>query len=296
MNGPTVHHVTLTVTDIHRSAEWYQMLLGPAAPVERQGPTWQRIRMQWPWGLVIGVTRHDATPGSSFDCTQPGLDHLGLACASEMDVRRWKERLDELGLEHGPLETHAYGWAVTARDPDGIAIEFFSPTAVAPPGPVIAGVGVVSIRSVPEDRSLLRSPSIYEDWGEMAPEAMTVRQERWLVELTADGATTPVGDLSARATWNGPTPGSRAYNIGISILADFRGRGIGAVAQRLLADELHDRGVVRVEASTDVGNVAEQRALRKAGFELEGVLRSAQARRDGIHDLQLWSHVVPRPE
>ena len=80
-------------------------------------------------------------------------------------------------------------------------------------------------------------------------------------------------------------------NIGITVLEAFRGRGIGTTAQRLLAEELHSRGVIRVEASTDVRNVQEQRALAKAGFVMEGVLRRAQSRRDGIHDLQLWSHI-----
>ncbi len=124
MSAPLIHHVTLTVTDTARSAQWYQRLLGPATVVERQGPTWERVRMQWTSGLVIGVTRHDTTAGS-FDCTRVGLDHLGLGCASEAEVRAWAARLEELGLEHGPLEEVSYGWAVTARDPDGIAIEFF---------------------------------------------------------------------------------------------------------------------------------------------------------------------------
>ena len=126
---PTVHHVTLTVTDVDRSARWYQALLGPAAAIPRQGPTWERIRMQWASGLVIGVTRHEATGDATFDCTVPGLDHLGLGCASADEVRAWADRLTDLGIEHGPLEEVAYGWAVTARDPDGIAIEFFCPAA-----------------------------------------------------------------------------------------------------------------------------------------------------------------------
>jgi glyoxylase I family protein len=296
VTGLSVHHVTLTVTDVDSSAQWYQRLLGPATVVARQGPSWRRIRLQWPWGLVIGVTCHDSTMESSFDCTRVGLDHLGLACADEAEVRWWLAHVDELGVEHGPLETPSYGWAVTARDPDGIAIEFFSPARAAAPRSHIDGVGLVSIRAIPEGHPRPNSPSVYEDWGEMAAEAMTMTHERWLIEVTgADGTVTPVGDMSAHAVWNGPTRGSRAFSIGISIVEDSRGLGIGAVAQRLLADELHARGVVRVEASTDVVNVAEQRALQKAGFECEGVLRSAQARRDGIHDLQVWSHIWQPP-
>lgn len=122
----TVHHITLTVLDVERSAEWYQRVLGPAEAITRAGDGWHRIRMAWPDGLVIGVTAHEATAaGDAFDARRVGLDHIGLACASEEEVRAWADRLDALGVDRGPVETVPYGWAVTARDPDGIAIEFF---------------------------------------------------------------------------------------------------------------------------------------------------------------------------
>jgi RimJ/RimL family protein N-acetyltransferase len=161
----------------------------------------------------------------------------------------------------------------------------------------IVGVGEVSIRAVDADHPRPPSPSTWDDWGEMDPAAKDMDIQRWIIEVADDtGRTCPVGDLSAHAVWYGPTPGSRALNIGISLLEDHRGQGIGAIAQRLLAEELHARGTVRVEASTDVENIAEQRALAKAGYRLEGTLRLAQARRDGLHDLQVWAHVrAPSP-
>ena len=61
------------------------------------------------------------------------------------------------------------------------------------------------------------------------------------------------------------------------------------LAQRALSDALL-QSAHRVEASTDIANVAEQRSLEKAGFLREGVLRSAQFRRDGIyHDLVMYA-------
>jgi RimJ/RimL family protein N-acetyltransferase len=92
--------------------------------------------------------------------------------------------------------------------------------------------------------------------------------------------------VSWHATHYGPTAGSRAINIGISLAPAARGRGIGSRAQRLLAEHLFaTTDVTRVEASTDVANTAEQRALERAGFTREGVIRSAQERVDGLHDL-----------
>jgi RimJ/RimL family protein N-acetyltransferase len=161
----------------------------------------------------------------------------------------------------------------------------------------IDGVGDVSIRAVAGDHPRPESASAWDDWGPMDPAAKDMDIQRWLIEVTDEtGARVTVGDLSAHAVWYGPTPGSRALNIGISLVEEQRGRGIGAIAQRLLAEELHATGTVRVEASTDVANVAEQRALAKAGFVHEGTLRLAQARRDGLHDLQVWAHVrAPQP-
>lgn len=122
----TVHHLTLTVTDKERSAAWYQAVLGPASRIERTGPGWTRVRMQWPNGLVIGVTEHEGSAGRPFDHTTTGLDHVGLDCQDEAGVRDWAARLDALGVTHGPIEVVPYGWAVTARDPDGIPLEFFA--------------------------------------------------------------------------------------------------------------------------------------------------------------------------
>jgi RimJ/RimL family protein N-acetyltransferase len=149
----------------------------------------------------------------------------------------------------------------------------------------------IVLRSVDGTAPRPHSTSIFEDWGELDPEAKDMQLERWLVLLVEDGSETAVGDMSAHAVYYGPTPGSRALNIGISLVEDHRGKGYGSIAQRLLAELLHARGTVRVEAQTDVLNIAEQRALARAGFEFEGVLRSAQGRADGIHDIQVWSHI-----
>jgi RimJ/RimL family protein N-acetyltransferase len=110
-----------------------------------------------------------------------------------------------------------------------------------------------------------------------------------LVEL-ADG--TLVGDVSYHAVKHGPGGGSVAYNVGITLLPEHRNQGLGTEAQRLLAEYLfaHTR-VERVEAGTDVENVAEQRALEKAGFTREGVLRRAQFRDGAFHDMLLYSRL-----
>jgi [ribosomal protein S5]-alanine N-acetyltransferase len=62
--------------------------------------------------------------------------------------------------------------------------------------------------------------------------------------------------------------------IGIALFPAHRGRGIGTEAQRQLVSYLfRTTTVYRLEAATEVDNLAEQRALEKVGFRREGVMR-----------------------
>jgi RimJ/RimL family protein N-acetyltransferase len=113
-----------------------------------------------------------------------------------------------------------------------------------------------------------------------------------IVELAGDGDPVPIGDVSWHAVDYGPPPASRCWNIGINLLPDWRGHGYGTRAQRLLAEHLlATTPVERIEASTDVENVAERRSLERAGFTFEGILRRAQFRAGAWHDMASYSLV-----
>lgn len=101
---------------------------------------------------------------------------------------------------------------------------------------------------------------------------------------------TPVGIVSYHQERHGPNEGSIVFNIGISIVASQRGKGYGVEAQKLLAAYLFSTyPIMRVEATTDIENIPEQRALEKAGFTREGVLRQAQWRSGRWHDQIIFS-------
>jgi RimJ/RimL family protein N-acetyltransferase len=103
---------------------------------------------------------------------------------------------------------------------------------------------------------------------------------------------TAIGTVSWRQVRYGPTPESAAWNIGISLIPEMRGLGFGSVAQRLLVGYLFaTTSVNRIEAGTDVENLAEQGSLEKAGFIREGVLRGAQYRAGAWHDLVIYAVV-----
>jgi GNAT superfamily N-acetyltransferase len=71
------------------------------------------------------------------------------------------------------------------------------------------------------------------------------------------------------------------FEIGAALLPEYRGQGLGTVAQQLLVDYLFRFTTVhRLEAGTDADNLAEQKVLERIGFTREGVLRQV-AFRDG---------------
>jgi RimJ/RimL family protein N-acetyltransferase len=99
-------------------------------------------------------------------------------------------------------------------------------------------------------------------------------------------------DRAGAVSWRRVQTGPRAFSwaIGIGLAPPFRGRGIGSAAHRLLARYLFAHAQVnRIEAVTEITNVAEQRALEKAGFTREGVLRGSTFRQGQWHDQVLYS-------
>jgi len=115
---------------------------------------------------------------------------------------------------------------------------------------------------------------------------LTDQQGRLLI-VTPDN--TVVGFVSYQVVY-GPNSGSRVYNIGIHLAPAYRKKGYGTDAQRLLAGYLFATYPIRrIEAGTDIANSAEQRALEKAGFTREGVLRQAQWRVGEWHDMVVYS-------
>ncbi len=114
------------------------------------------------------------------------------------------------------------------------------------------------------------------------------RNGELIIERLADGK--PIGHVGWHAVGYGPNAESSAWNVGIALLPEARGHGHGTDAQALLAAYLFENtDVNRIEAQTDVDNIAEQRSLEKAGFVREGTARGAQFRAGAYHDLVTYS-------
>jgi RimJ/RimL family protein N-acetyltransferase len=132
-------------------------------------------------------------------------------------------------------------------------------------------------------------PDDSSEWDQWSGEFISAHSEMHRAVIECAGEL--VGSMSWHEEMYGPTVGSLCWNIGIGLVVAWRGKGVGAAAQRALAEHLfattpHNR----VEASTDVENIAEQLALERAGFTREGIIRGAQHRADGFHhDLVSYS-------
>jgi len=127
---PGVSHVALTVTDLARSRLWYQELFGsPPVLDEDTGPFHHVV---WLLGgqTLVGINHFPDQHGSApFDERRPGLDHLSFACTSRTELEHWGAKLNEMGIANGGIVDAPYGSALSFRDPDNIALEFFSPPA-----------------------------------------------------------------------------------------------------------------------------------------------------------------------
>ncbi len=127
---PAITHVALTVTDLDRSAAFYERLLGVEPALDEDTGAFYHKAYPVSDGMLLGLHLHpDGETGERFRVTQPGLDHVAFGCASRDELAGWQARLDELGIAHGGIVDAAYGSGLSFKDPDGIALEFFAPPA-----------------------------------------------------------------------------------------------------------------------------------------------------------------------
>jgi len=175
--------------------------------------------------------------------------------------------------------------------------------AAIPPG------GAISVRRArPDDAAaiarMMDEPSVYANLMQM-PYASEEAHRARLVESQAPGKT----DLSLVAEQAGMIVGSagmhpvgaalrrrHAAMIGISVIAEAQGRGVGTALMRALCDYA-DRwmGVLRIELTVYDDNARAIALYRKFGFEIEGRHRG-YALRDGRYvDALSMARLHPSP-
>lgn len=126
---PAITHVALTVSDLERSAAWYERLLGVAPALDEDTGAYYHKAYPLAGGMLLGLHAHPDPDGGAFTPTRPGLDHVAFGCAHRDELEQWRSRLDELGIAHGGIVEAHYGSGLSFKDPDGLALEFFAPPA-----------------------------------------------------------------------------------------------------------------------------------------------------------------------
>jgi glyoxylase I family protein len=123
-----IAHVELSVTDLDRSVDWWCRLLG-ARDVWRganeQGGYKACAILEPVTRTVLAFTEHVGVRRVAFSPLVPGLDHLSFRVADRAAVDAWAAWMEEIGVAHDPINDDGVTVAVNARDPDGIALEFY---------------------------------------------------------------------------------------------------------------------------------------------------------------------------
>ncbi len=98
------------------------------------------------------------------------------------------------------------------------------------------------------------------------------------------------GEVAGLVSWRPldyAGPKGVCLEVGVALLPEHRGNGLGPETHRVLVDHLFRYTTVhRLEARVEAENTAEGRTLERLGFQRDGVLREA-SRRDGA-----WRDVV----
>lgn len=140
LNSSGYAHVRLTVTDIERSARFYDQVLGWPRVIDASdragqpgvadspGEFYGGVVYQAPQGTLFGLRPVGA---ESFRSGVTGLDHLSFAVESRTDLVAAATAMDEAGIAHGEVTdlTDAGLAILSFQDPDDINLELTAPLA-----------------------------------------------------------------------------------------------------------------------------------------------------------------------
>lgn len=119
-----VHHIVLTVSDVERSAAFYEKVLGVKA-----FPGDDRVRCISGGVFLLCLQRppKQGLPNDRFDENRVGLDHVGFAVESRQQLEDLLAVLEELGVSTAGIEfdPDGEGEYVCFRDSDNIQVEFY---------------------------------------------------------------------------------------------------------------------------------------------------------------------------
>ena len=104
---------------------------------------------------------------------------------------------------------------------------------------------------------------------------------RWFIIEKKDGS--KIGSI-------GHFPVGKLFEMGYAIIPSERGKGCCTEAVKIMVDYLFlSKDIGRIQAHTDIRNVASQKVLEKVGFKNEGTIRKSNFIRGEWRDMYLYS-------
>ena len=119
------HHVKLPVSDLARTRDWYERVLGFVVDIEFvEDGVVTGLALTDPDRTVAVALRHDPARASALT----GFDPISLRVPDRDGLKEWRTRLDGLGERHGAMMTGHRGGTVLAglHDPDGVEIRLYA--------------------------------------------------------------------------------------------------------------------------------------------------------------------------
>ena len=120
-----LHHTMLTVTDLERSSDFYERVLGLARfrAIPDDGIVGDKVIFSLPDGNFFGIVEHAHGDRCTFDEMRTGLDHISFSVPASK-LEDWQKRLREEGIGQSEPAPAASGeLVIVVRDPDNIQVQ-----------------------------------------------------------------------------------------------------------------------------------------------------------------------------
>lgn len=123
-----IHHLSLSVSNVTESIDWYCQLLGFELLSRRtQAELDKALIRHRECELVISLVGHgEFAVAADFNERRTGLDHVGFAVENRAELTAWAQHLENAGVAHDGITSGSSGDLVAFRDPDNIALEFYT--------------------------------------------------------------------------------------------------------------------------------------------------------------------------
>jgi len=143
--------------------------------------------------------------------------------------------------------------------------------------------GVIALRpwtqaDAPEIVACIDGDEDIARWLDQVPQPYSLADAKTYIAGIGEQAYAVTDAVSGRVLgsiglrWNDPHD---VAEVGYWLRNDARGRGVTTRALALVSTVAFEQGAARVQLRAAVGNIASRRVAERAGFTLEGVLRSA---------------------